>query len=66
LGYEQWQTSTTFQNPSVGRDSHDNVFVEGVAARADQGLTVESHFVGIREMELESAHDGTKPPTRRS
>ena len=27
-------------------------FVDGVAAREDQGLTIEATFIGVREMEL--------------
>lgn len=29
-------------------------FVEGVAAREDQGLTIEANFIGVREMTLEN------------
>lgn len=30
-------------------------FVDGVAAREDQGLTIEANFIGVREMELVDA-----------
>ncbi|EEB84112.1 Tim44/TimA family putative adaptor protein [Roseobacter sp. GAI101] len=40
--------------PFLSEDIFDS-FVDGIAAREDQGLTVESTFIGIREMELENA-----------
>ncbi|WP_372989068.1 Tim44/TimA family putative adaptor protein [Sulfitobacter sp.] len=40
--------------PFLSEDIYES-FVDGVAAREDQGLTVESTFIGIREMELEKA-----------
>jgi len=30
-------------------------FVDGVAAREDQGLTIEANFIGVREMKLTNA-----------
>jgi predicted lipid-binding transport protein (Tim44 family) len=29
-------------------------FIDGVAAREDQGLTIEAHFIGVREMALDN------------
>ena len=52
MGYEHGNLDEI--KPFLSEEIYES-FVEGVAAREDQGLTVESHFIGIREMELESA-----------
>lgn len=52
MGYEHG--NLTEIQPFLSDDIYES-FVDGVAAREDQGLTVESHFVGIREMDLQSA-----------
>ena len=52
MGYEHGNLDEI--KPFLSEDIYES-FVEGVAAREDQGLTVESHFIGIREMELENA-----------
>ena len=52
MGYEHGNLGDI--QPFLSEEIYES-FLEGVAAREDQGLTVESHFVGIREMELVSA-----------
>lgn len=52
MGYEHGNLDEI--KPFLSEDIYES-FVDGVAAREDQGLTVESHFVGIREMELDNA-----------
>lgn len=52
MGYEHGDLDEI--KPFLSEEIYES-FVDGVAAREDQGLTVESHFIGIREMELDSA-----------
>ncbi len=52
MGYEHGNLDEI--KPFLSEEIYES-FVDGVAAREDQGLTVESHFVGIREMELDNA-----------
>jgi predicted lipid-binding transport protein (Tim44 family) len=52
MGYEHGNLDEI--KPFLSEEIYES-FVDGVAAREDQGLTVESHFIGIREMELDSA-----------
>jgi len=52
MGYEQGNLDDI--KPFLSEEIYES-FVDGVAAREDQGLDVESHFIGIREMELDSA-----------
>ena len=52
MGYEHGNLAEI--QPFLSEDIYES-FVEGVAAREDQGLTVHSQFIGIREMELEKA-----------
>jgi predicted lipid-binding transport protein (Tim44 family) len=59
MGYERGDLAEI--QPFLSEDIYET-FVDGVAAREDQGLTIESHFIGIREMELvrASIDDTTK------
>jgi predicted lipid-binding transport protein (Tim44 family) len=52
MGYENGNLDEI--KPFLSEEIYES-FVDGVAAREDQGLTVESHFIGIREMELDNA-----------
>jgi len=52
MGYERGQLSEI--QPFMSEDIYES-FVEGVAAREDQGLTIEASFIGVREMELVNA-----------
>jgi predicted lipid-binding transport protein (Tim44 family) len=52
MGYEHGNLDEI--KPFLSEEIYES-FVDGVAAREDQGLAVESHFIGIREMELDSA-----------
>jgi predicted lipid-binding transport protein (Tim44 family) len=52
MGYEHGNLDEI--KPFLSEDIYES-FVDGVAAREDQGLNVESHFIGIREMDLDSA-----------
>ena len=52
MGYEHGNLDEI--KPFLSEEIYES-FVDGVAAREDQGLTVESHFIGIREMELDNA-----------
>lgn len=52
MGYEHGNLDEI--KPFLSEDIYES-FVDGVAAREDQGLVVNSHFIGIREMELQSA-----------
>ncbi|SFS84236.1 Predicted lipid-binding transport protein, Tim44 family [Sulfitobacter marinus] len=52
MGYEHANLDEI--KPFLSEDIYES-FVDGVAAREDQGLTVESQFIGIREMELDNA-----------
>lgn len=52
MGYEHGNLAEI--QPFLSEDIYES-FVEGVSAREDQGLTVHSQFIGVREMELEKA-----------
>lgn len=52
MGYEHGNLDEI--KPFLSEDIYES-FVEGVAAREDQGLEVESNFVGVREMDLKTA-----------
>lgn len=49
MGYERGDLADI--EPFLAEDIYDS-FVDGVAAREDQGLTVESEFIGVREVKL--------------
>lgn len=49
MGYENGDLAGI--QPFLSEDIYDS-FVDGVAAREDQGLTIESNFIGVREMQL--------------
>jgi predicted lipid-binding transport protein (Tim44 family) len=49
MGYENGDLSEI--QPFLAEDIYES-FVDGVAAREDQGLTIEANFVGIRELKL--------------
>jgi predicted lipid-binding transport protein (Tim44 family) len=52
MGFEQGELSEI--QPFLSEEIYES-FVDGVAAREDQGLTIEANFIGVREMELEGA-----------
>lgn len=52
MGYEQGNLSEI--QPFLSEDVYDS-FVDGVAAREDQGLTIEAEFIGVRELKLMDA-----------
>jgi len=52
MGYETGELSDI--QPFLSEDIYES-FVDGVAAREDQGLTIEANFVGVRETELVDA-----------
>ena len=52
MGYERGNLSEI--QPFLSEDIYES-FVDGVAAREDQGLTVEAHFIGVRETSLVAA-----------
>ncbi|MGB7244562.1 MAG: Tim44/TimA family putative adaptor protein [Sulfitobacter sp.] len=52
VGYEKGDLSDI--QPFLAEDIYET-FVDGVAAREDQGLTIECDFIGVREMELVDA-----------
>ncbi|MFK7763329.1 MAG: Tim44/TimA family putative adaptor protein [Roseobacter sp.] len=52
MGYENGNLDDI--QPFLAEDIYDS-FVEGVAAREDQGLTIEASFVGVRELKLVDA-----------
>lgn len=52
MGYEKGELSDI--QPFLAEDIYES-FVDGVAAREDQGLTIESNFIGVRELKLENA-----------
>jgi len=52
MGYENGDLAEI--QPFLSEDIYDS-FVDGVAAREDQGLTIEANFIGVREMELVDA-----------
>ena len=52
MGYESGELSDI--QPILAEDIYES-FVDGVAAREDQGLTIEADFIGVREMKLAKA-----------
>ncbi len=52
MGYENGELDQI--QPFLAEDIYDS-FVDGVAAREDQGLTVEASFIGVREIKLMDA-----------
>ena len=52
MGYENGDLDDI--QPFIAEEIYES-FVEGVAAREDQGLTIEANFIGVREVELENA-----------
>ncbi|MEM9575629.1 MAG: Tim44/TimA family putative adaptor protein [Pseudomonadota bacterium] len=52
MGYENGELDQI--QPFLAEDLYDS-FVDGVAAREDQGLTVEASFIGVREIKLMDA-----------
>lgn len=52
MGYERGDLAEI--QPFLSEDIYES-FVDGVAAREDQGLTIEANFIGVRELELEDA-----------
>ena len=52
MGYETGELSEI--QPFLTEEIYES-FVDGVAAREDQGLTIEANFIGVREMELVDA-----------
>ena len=49
MGYENGELDAI--QPFLAEDIYDS-FVDGVAAREDQGLTIEASFIGVREIKL--------------
>lgn len=52
MGYEHGELAEI--EPLLAEDIYES-FVDGVAAREDQGLTIEADFIGVREMKLVNA-----------
>ena len=52
MGYENGELDDI--QPFLAEDIYDS-FVDGVAAREDQGLTIDANFIGVREMSLVDA-----------
>ena len=52
MGYENGNLDEI--QPFLAEDIYDS-FVDGVAAREDQGLTIEANFIGVREIRLLNA-----------
>ena len=52
MGYENGDLADI--QPFLAEDIYES-FVDGVAAREDQGLTIEADFIGVREMKLVNA-----------
>ena len=52
MGYENGELDDI--QPFLAEDIYDS-FVDGVAAREDQGLTIEANFIGVRELRLMEA-----------
>lgn len=52
MGYENGDLDDI--QPFLAEDIYDS-FVDGVAAREDQGLTIEASFIGVREIKLMDA-----------
>jgi predicted lipid-binding transport protein (Tim44 family) len=57
MGYERGDLADI--QPFLSEDIYES-FVDGVAAREDQGLTIEANFIGVRETSLV---DATLDPT---
>ena len=51
MGYERGELAEI--QPFLSEDIYES-FVDGIAAREDQGLTIEANFIGVREMALEN------------
>ena len=51
MGYETGELDNI--KPILSEEIYES-FVDGVAAREDQGLTIEASFIGVREMSLEN------------
>jgi predicted lipid-binding transport protein (Tim44 family) len=51
MGFEQGELDGI--KPFLSDDVYES-FVDGIAAREDQGLTIEADFIGVREMVLEN------------
>lgn len=52
MGYERGELSEI--QPFLSEEIYES-FVDGVAAREDQGLTIEANFVGVREIKIMNA-----------
>ena len=52
MGYERGELAEI--QPFMSEDIYES-FVDGVAAREDQGLTIEANFIGVRELQLVDA-----------
>lgn len=52
MGYENGELAEI--QPFMSEEIYES-FVDGVAAREDQGLTIEAKFIGVREMKLTNA-----------
>lgn len=52
MGYEHGDLADI--QPFLSEEVYES-FVDGVAAREDQGLTIEANFIGVREMKLTEA-----------
>ena len=52
MGYERGDLNDI--QPFLSEEIYES-FVDGVAAREDQGLTIEAEFIGVRETELVNA-----------
>ncbi|WP_299139823.1 Tim44/TimA family putative adaptor protein [uncultured Tateyamaria sp.] len=52
MGYERGELSDI--QPFLAEELYES-FVDGVAAREDQGLTIEAEFIGVRELKLTDA-----------
>ncbi|WP_299203348.1 Tim44/TimA family putative adaptor protein [uncultured Tateyamaria sp.] len=52
MGYEQGDLADI--QPFLSEEIYES-FVDGVAAREDQGLTIEAEFIGVRELKLMDA-----------
>tara|TARA_R110002110_G_scaffold106774_7_gene267510 strand:- start:6941 stop:7588 length:648 start_codon:yes stop_codon:yes gene_type:complete len=52
MGYERGELAEI--QPFLSEEIYES-FVDGVAAREDQGLTIEATFIGVREIELADA-----------
>lgn len=52
MGYENGELSEI--QPFLAEDIYES-FVDGIAAREDQGLTIEANFIGVSELKLMDA-----------